>query len=46
MPQGTAIGNTDQVVQLIEKDLVGRPEIKTLSAYIGAGAPRFLFRQS
>jgi len=41
MPQGTAIGNTDQVVQLIEKDLVGRPEIKTLSAYIGAGAPRF-----
>jgi len=41
LPQGTAIGNTDQVVQQLEKDLADRPEIKTLSAYIGAGAPRF-----
>ncbi len=41
LPQGTAIGNTDQVVRQLEQDLVGRPEINTLSAYIGAGAPRF-----
>jgi multidrug efflux pump subunit AcrB len=41
MPQGTAIENTDQVVQRIEQQLVDMPEMKTLSAYIGAGAPRF-----
>jgi len=41
MPEGTAIGNTDAVVRALEKDLLERPEIETLSAYIGAGAPRF-----
>ncbi len=41
MPQGTAIGNTDAVTQKIEKAIVKLPEVKTLSAYIGAGAPRF-----
>lgn len=41
LPQGSAIGNTDDVVRDIERDLADRPEIKTLSAYIGAGAPRF-----
>lgn len=41
LPEGTAIGVTDSVVRALEKDLIGRPEIETLSAYIGAGAPRF-----
>jgi multidrug efflux pump subunit AcrB len=41
MPQGTAVGNTDAVVRELESRLVGLPQIKTLSAYIGAGAPRF-----
>jgi multidrug efflux pump subunit AcrB len=41
LPQGTAIANTDAVAQKIEKAIVQLPEVKTLSAYIGAGAPRF-----
>jgi len=41
LPEGTAIGVTDSVVRALEKDLSDRPEIETLSAYIGAGAPRF-----
>lgn len=41
MPQGTAIGNTDAVAQKLERSIANRPEIKTLSTYVGAGAPRF-----
>jgi multidrug efflux pump subunit AcrB len=41
LPEGSAIGLTDSVVRALEKDLIDRPEIETLSAYIGAGAPRF-----
>ena len=41
LPEGSAIGVTDSVVRALEKDLIDRPEIETLSAYIGAGAPRF-----
>lgn len=41
LPQGSAIGNTDAVTRRIEKILTGLPEVKTLSAYVGAGAPRF-----
>ena len=41
LPQGTAIANTDAVAHKIEKAIVQLPEVKTLSAYIGAGAPRF-----
>jgi len=41
LPQGTAIANTDAIAQKIEKAIVQLPEVKTLSAYIGAGAPRF-----
>ncbi len=41
MPQGTAIKNTDAVVKELEQRLVKMPQVKTLSAYIGAGAPRF-----
>lgn len=41
LPEGTAIANTDKVVKRLEHQLVGMPQIKSLSAYIGAGAPRF-----
>jgi len=41
LPEGTAIGKTDEVVRRLESNLKDMPQIKTLSAYIGAGAPRF-----
>lgn len=41
LPQGTAIGVTDQTVRRLESILAPMPEVKTLSAYVGAGAPRF-----
>jgi multidrug efflux pump subunit AcrB len=41
MPEGTSVRQTDQVARLLERDLADSPDIKTLSAYIGAGAPRF-----
>ncbi|MCD8517068.1 MAG: efflux RND transporter permease subunit [Burkholderiaceae bacterium] len=41
MPEGTSIANTDAVVKRLESNLAGKPQIKSLSAYIGAGAPRF-----
>jgi multidrug efflux pump subunit AcrB len=41
LPQGTAIAVTDQTVRRLEAILAPMPEVKTLSAYVGAGAPRF-----
>lgn len=41
LPQGSAIGNADAVTQRLEAILAKMPEVKTLSAYVGAGAPRF-----
>lgn len=41
LPEGSAIGNTDQVVKRLESRLTQMPQVKTLSAYVGAGAPRF-----
>ena len=40
-PQGSAITTTDQSVRRLEAILMDMPEVKSLSAYIGAGAPRF-----
>ena len=40
-PQGSAIATTDQSVRRLEAMLMDMPEVKSLSAYIGAGAPRF-----
>ncbi|MEC8822735.1 MAG: efflux RND transporter permease subunit [Pseudomonadota bacterium] len=40
-PQGSAIATTDQSVRRLEAILMDMPEVKSLSAYIGAGAPRF-----
>jgi multidrug efflux pump subunit AcrB len=41
LPQGTAIDVTDQTVRRLESILAPMPEVKTLSAFVGAGAPRF-----
>lgn len=41
LPQGSAIAGTDAVVRRIEALLAQMPEVRTLSAYVGAGAPRF-----
>lgn len=41
LPQGSAIATTDATTRKIENILTKMPEVKTLSAYIGAGAPRF-----
>jgi len=40
-PQGSAIATTDESVRRLEAILMDMPEVKSLSAYIGAGAPRF-----
>lgn len=41
VPQGSAIATTDETVRRLEAILMDMPEVKSLSAYIGAGAPRF-----
>jgi multidrug efflux pump subunit AcrB len=41
LPQGSAIGTTNATVRRLEAILVDLPEVRTLSAYVGAGAPRF-----
>ncbi len=41
LPQGTSVAVTDQTVRRLEAILSPMPEVKTLSAYVGAGAPRF-----
>lgn len=41
LPEGTSITVTDEVTRRVEAVLHDMPEVKTLSAYVGAGAPRF-----
>jgi len=41
LPHGTSVAVTDQTVHKLEAILSPMPEVKTLSAYVGAGAPRF-----
>ena len=41
LPQGSSISVTNQTTQKLEKLLAAMPEVDTLSAYVGAGAPRF-----
>ncbi|GBD25293.1 Cobalt-zinc-cadmium resistance protein CzcA [bacterium HR30] len=41
LPQGTSIKVTDDVARRVERFLQQRPEVRSLSAYVGAGAPRF-----
>lgn len=41
MPQGSSIEASDRTVKKLEAILASMDEVKTLSAYVGAGAPRF-----
>jgi len=41
LPQGSSVAVTDGTVRRIEALLAPMPEVRTLSAYVGAGAPRF-----
>ncbi len=41
LPPGSSIGATDAATRKLEAMLRMRPEVRTLSAYVGAGAPRF-----
>ncbi|SEJ43044.1 Multidrug efflux pump subunit AcrB [Pseudomonas linyingensis] len=41
LPQGSSVGATDATVRKLEAILAPLPEVRSLSAYVGAGAPRF-----
>jgi multidrug efflux pump subunit AcrB len=41
LPQGSSIHATDATVRRLEAILADMPEVRTLSSYVGAGAPRF-----
>ena len=41
LPQGSSIEATDRTAKKIEALLSPLPEVKTLSSYVGGGAPRF-----
>ncbi|MBY6204174.1 efflux RND transporter permease subunit [Halomonas denitrificans] len=41
LPPGSAIGNTDATAQRVEALLEDMDEVRSLSAWVGAGAPRF-----
>ncbi len=41
LPEGTSIETTSQVTARVERYLKAQPEARTVSSYVGAGAPRF-----
>lgn len=41
LPHGTSLQTTDQTTRKIERILHGNADVKSLSAFVGAGAPRF-----
>jgi multidrug efflux pump subunit AcrB len=41
MPQGTAFGATEKVVERLERLVRAEPEAELVTSYVGAGAPRF-----
>jgi multidrug efflux pump subunit AcrB len=43
LPEGTSIETTTAVVEKIEHWLQRQPEAKTVTSYVGQGAPRFFF---
>ena len=45
-PQGSSIKATDKTVQKMEQVLKEMDEVKSLSAYIGAGPPRFFISEN
>ncbi|MCZ6709472.1 MAG: efflux RND transporter permease subunit, partial [Gammaproteobacteria bacterium] len=45
MPAGTAVEETDRVMQQLEAWISEQPELKDYAAFIGAGAPKFYYNQ-
>ena len=43
MPEGTSIETTTATVETLEEWLQKQPEAKTVTSYVGQGAPRFFF---
>jgi multidrug efflux pump subunit AcrB len=43
MPEGTGINVTSRTTKRVEDWLLKQPEAKVVTAYVGAGAPRFFF---
>ncbi|MDR6293780.1 multidrug efflux pump subunit AcrB [Inquilinus ginsengisoli] len=43
MPEGTGINVTSSITKRVEDWLLKQPEAKIVTAYVGAGAPRFFF---
>lgn len=41
LPQGSSIGQTDRIARRVEAALAEMDGVRSLSAYVGAGAPRF-----
>src|SRR5215204_1782109 len=41
LPEGTAIGVTDETAKKAERLLAGDPDVATYTTYVGQGAPRF-----
>jgi multidrug efflux pump len=41
LPEGSAIGATEAAARKAEQLLVGDPDVRTYTTYIGAGSPRF-----
>lgn len=41
LPHGSSIEATERVVARIERDLIGKPDVRFVDSYIGGGAPRF-----
>ena len=43
LPEGTHLDGTDAVARRLERDLLGRPEVASVSAFVGRSAPRFYY---
>ena len=43
LPEGTSIETTTATVEKLEGWLQKQPEAKTVTSYVGQGAPRFFF---
>lgn len=43
LPEGSHLQSTDEVTQLLERELLARPEVVGVSSYVGQGLPHFYY---